>query len=184
MQQWFSCCGESGQQQVDVDHVVLYMYVCSCSSQVKVIAGLGTTIDVILRNGILNEGDTLVLTGIEGPFVTQARALLMPQALRELRVKNAYINHKVVIASQGVKICAKELEKTLAGTPLLVAKRPDEIDVLKVSRAQHFTSCKFQAVCVCRLHLIAHSACARLRGRGTCFTRQLCILGCGGNWWS
>ena len=98
----------------------------------KVIAGLGTTIDVILRNGILNEGDTLVLTGAEGPFVTQARALLMPQALRELRVKNAYINHKVVIASQGVKICAKELEKTLAGTPLLVAKRPDEIDVLKV----------------------------------------------------
>ena len=39
--------------------------------QVKVIAGLGTTVDVILRNGILKEGDTLVLTGTEGPFSTQ-----------------------------------------------------------------------------------------------------------------
>jgi translation initiation factor 5B len=100
--------------------------------EVKVIAGLGTTIDVILRNGILNEGDTLVLMGMEGPFVAQGRALLMPQPLRELRVKNAYINHKTIIASQGVKITGKDLEKTLAGTPVLVAKRPDEIDVLKV----------------------------------------------------
>lgn len=121
------------------------------------IAGLGTTIDVILRNGILKEGDTLVLTGTEGPFTTQVgvlmssprgrpcnndcikpsscvqvRALLMPQPLRELRVKNAYVNHKAIVASQGVKITAKDLEKTLAGTPIFVAKKPDEIEVLKV----------------------------------------------------
>jgi translation initiation factor 5B len=99
--------------------------------EVKVIAGLGTTVDVILRNGILKEGDTLVLTGTEGPFSTQVRALLMPQPLRELRVKNAYVNHKVIIASQGIKITAKDLEKTLAGTPIFVAKKPDEIEVLK-----------------------------------------------------
>lgn len=97
------------------------------------IAGLGTTIDVILRNGVLREGDTLVLTGSEGPFITSVRALLMPQPLRELRVKNAYVTHKAVIASQGVKITAKgELEKTLAGTPVFVAKKPDEVEVLKV----------------------------------------------------
>lgn len=95
------------------------------------IGGLGTTVDVILRNGILNEGDTLILVGIDGPFVMQARALLMPQPLREL-VKNAYINHKTIIASQGVKITGKDLEKALAGMPVLVAKKPDEIDVLKV----------------------------------------------------
>jgi translation initiation factor 5B len=108
--------------------------------EVKVIAGLGTTIDVILRNGILNEGDTLVLMGMEGPFVAQGRALLMPQPLRELRVKNAYINHKTIIASQGVKITGKDLEKTLAGTPVLVAKRPDEIDVLKDEASSNMTS--------------------------------------------
>lgn len=97
------------------------------------IAGLGTTIDVILRNGVLREGDTLVLTGTEGPFATTVRALLMPQPLRELRVKNAYVQHKAVLAAQGVKVTSKgELEKTLAGTPVLVAKKSDEIDILKV----------------------------------------------------
>ncbi|XP_019859915.1 PREDICTED: eukaryotic translation initiation factor 5B-like [Amphimedon queenslandica] len=108
--------------------------------EVKVIGGLGTTVDVILRNGILNEGDTLILVGIDGPFVTQARALLMPQPLRELRVKNAYINHKTIIASQGVKITGKDLEKALAGMPVLVAKKPDEIDVLKDEAASMMSS--------------------------------------------
>lgn len=97
------------------------------------IAGLGTTIDVILRNGVLKEGDMLVLMGNDGPFVVTVRALLMPQPLRELRVKNAYISHSAVMAAQGIKVTAKgDLDKALAGTSVLVAKRPDEIDVLKV----------------------------------------------------
>ena len=57
----------------------------------------------------------------------------MPQPLRELRVKNAYVQHKAVLAAQGVKITSKgELDKTLAGTPVLVAKKADEVEVLKV----------------------------------------------------
>lgn len=36
-------------------------------------------------------------------------------------------------AAQGVKILGKDLEKTLAGLPLLVAHKEDEIPVLKVS---------------------------------------------------
>lgn len=97
------------------------------------IAGLGTTIDIILRNGILKEGDQLVLMSNEGPFVVTVRALLMPQPLRELRVKNAYISHSAVMAAQGVKVTAKgELERTLPGTSVVVAKRSDEIDILKV----------------------------------------------------
>lgn len=34
--------------------------------------------------------------------------------------------------SQGVKILGKDLEKTLAGLPLLVANKEDEVPVLKV----------------------------------------------------
>lgn len=115
-----------------VDKLMLTKEVEALVLEVKVIGGLGTTIDVILRNGILNESDTMILTGSDGPFVAQARALLMPQPLRELRVKNAYVNHKTVIASQGIKICGKDLEKTLAGTPVFIAKKDDEIEVLKV----------------------------------------------------
>lgn len=58
--------------------------------EVKAIPGLGTTIDVILINGILKEGDTMILAGTDGPVVTQIRSLLMPQPMRELRVKVSY----------------------------------------------------------------------------------------------
>lgn len=99
--------------------------------EVKALPGLGTTIDVILVNGKLREGDTIVVAGIEGPIVTQIRALLTPQPLKELRVKNQYINHKELPGAQGVKIAAKDLEKALAGIPLFVAQQPDEVDFFK-----------------------------------------------------
>ena len=74
--------------------------------EVKAITGMGTTIDAILINGHMNEGDTVVLASTEGPFVTQVRGLLMPQPMKELRVKNTYEHHKTVRAAQGIKINA------------------------------------------------------------------------------
>ncbi|XP_063375223.1 eukaryotic translation initiation factor 5B [Cydia amplana] len=108
--------------------------------EVKAIPGLGTTIDTILINGTLREGDTMVLAGTDGPIVTQIRSLLMPQPMKELRVKNAYLEYKEVVGAQGVKIAAKELEKAIAGLNLLVAQKPDEIDVLKEEVARELKS--------------------------------------------
>ncbi|XP_066517272.1 eukaryotic translation initiation factor 5B isoform X2 [Hoplias malabaricus] len=99
--------------------------------EVKALPGMGTTIDVILINGRLREGDTIIVPGVEGPIITQIRGLLLPPPLKELRVKNQYEKHKEVCTSQGVKILGKDLEKTLAGLPLLVAHKEDEIPVLR-----------------------------------------------------
>ncbi|XP_071871303.1 eukaryotic translation initiation factor 5B isoform X1 [Bombus fervidus] len=108
--------------------------------EVKALPGLGTTIDCILVNGILKEGETMIVAGTDGPIVTQIRSLLMPQPLKELRVKNAYIEHREVKAAQGVKIAAKDLEKAIAGLNLQVAHKPDEVDVLKEEIAKELTS--------------------------------------------
>ncbi|XP_030635685.1 eukaryotic translation initiation factor 5B isoform X3 [Chanos chanos] len=99
--------------------------------EVKALPGMGTTIDVILINGRLREGETIIVPGVEGPIVTQIRGLLLPPPLKELRVKNQYEKHKEVSTAQGVKILGKDLEKTLAGLPLLVAHKEDEIPVLR-----------------------------------------------------
>ncbi|GIX79732.1 eukaryotic translation initiation factor 5B [Caerostris extrusa] len=98
--------------------------------EVKAISGLGHTMDSILVNGRLREGDTIVFAGYDGPVCSQIRSLLMPQPLKELRVKTQFVEHREIEGAQGVKICGKDFDKAIAGLPLLVPKRPDETKIL------------------------------------------------------
>jgi translation initiation factor 5B len=99
--------------------------------EVKTIDGLGTTVDVVLVNGELHEGDTIVVCGMGGPIVTQVRALLTPPVMKEMRIKSDYVHHKSITAAMGIKIVASDLDKAVAGTALLVAHKDDDIEELK-----------------------------------------------------
>ena len=46
-------------------------------------------------------------------------------------MKNDYEHYKEISGAQGVKILAKNLEKAIAGLPLFVADREDELEDLK-----------------------------------------------------
>ncbi|KAF8405913.1 hypothetical protein HHK36_007991 [Tetracentron sinense] len=59
--------------------------------EVKVIEGHGTAIDVVLVNGVLHEGDQIVVCGMEEPIVATIRALLTPHPMKELRVKVRFL---------------------------------------------------------------------------------------------
>ncbi|TBT98583.1 translation initiation factor 5B, partial [Hamiltosporidium magnivora] len=106
--------------------------------EVKNVEGYGTTVDVILANGSLKEGDKICVCGFEGPIVTTIKALLVPQPLRELRLKSNYMTCKVVKASLGVKISALDLEKAVAGTRILFVE--EDIEKVKTEVMQDLES--------------------------------------------
>ncbi len=43
--------------------------------------GLGTTMDCVLVNGMLKEGDRIVVCGLGGPITTRIKALKTPQVV-------------------------------------------------------------------------------------------------------
>ena len=94
---------------------------------VRTVEGLGTTVDVMLINGVLREGDRVMVCTLAGPVVTHIRSLATPHPLRELRVKGDYLMHKQLRGSMGIKLCAHGLEEAVAGTNLVVL-RENETD--------------------------------------------------------
>jgi len=101
--------------------------------EVKAIEGLGKSIDAILVNGCLQNGDQMVLAGQQGPFATHIRQIYTPPANKDLRVKNAWVKHDRVKGATGVKVVGRgdEIEKSLAGMPMYIARKDDEIDYFK-----------------------------------------------------
>jgi len=99
--------------------------------EVKSIDGLGMTVDVLVVNGYLREGDTAVLCTLDGPIVTEIRGLLTPPPSREMRIKSEYIHHKEIKGALGVKVIGNGLEKVMAGTPVMVAGPDDEVEDIK-----------------------------------------------------
>ncbi|XP_047072003.1 eukaryotic translation initiation factor 5B-like [Lolium rigidum] len=88
---------------------------------------LGTTIDVVLINGALHQGDQAIVCTKQGPVTTIIRDLLTPHPMKELKAKGAYKHHKELRAVHGVKIVAPGLQHAMAGTSLIVVKPGDDL---------------------------------------------------------
>jgi translation initiation factor 5B len=91
--------------------------------EVKAIDGLGMTVDCLVVNGYLKEGDKAVFCTLDGPIVTEIRGLLTPPPSREMRIKSEYIHHKQVRGALGVKVIGNGLDKVMAGTPVMVRQK-------------------------------------------------------------
>jgi len=108
--------------------------------EVKAIDGLGMTVDVLVVNGYLREGDKAVFCTLDGPIVTEIRGLLTPPPSREMRIKSEYIHHKEIKGALGVKVIGNNLEKVMAGTPVMVVGPNDEEEDIKAEVMSDLTN--------------------------------------------
>lgn len=96
--------------------------------EVKEEKGLGITLDVIIYDGTIRVGDT-ILVGAKGePIITKVRSILKPKPLDEIRDPKFRFNaEKEAHASCGVKIVAPNLADALAGSPIWVSWDEEEL---------------------------------------------------------
>ena len=91
--------------------------------------GLGMTINTIIYDGVLREGDTIVVGGRGDPVVTKVRSILLPKPLDEIRdPREKFTPVKEVNAAAGVKIAAPALEDAVAGAPVYAVASTQSLD--------------------------------------------------------
>ena len=98
--------------------------------EVKDTQGFGTTLDAIIYDGTIRNDDTIVVGGLQGPIVTDVRALLRPRPLEEIRTEQQFEQVDEVAAADGVKIAAPELDDAIAGAPIRVLRNRDRAEVI------------------------------------------------------
>jgi len=95
--------------------------------EVKEEPGLGTTINAIIYDGILQKGDLIIVGGKEQPIRTNVRAVLLPKPLDEIRdPRDRFSSVDAVSAAAGIKIAAPNLDNALAGAPLYAVPVGDQ----------------------------------------------------------
>ncbi len=108
--------------------------------EVKDEKGLGTTIDVILYDGILRKGDTILFLTNNGANTTKIRGLIEPNASSD-NPNERYMYVDEVTAAAGVKIFAPNLDRALPGSPIKVV---ENLDKDKNELEEHFKKIIFE----------------------------------------
>ncbi|SDJ25479.1 translation initiation factor eaIF-5B [Halovenus aranensis] len=104
--------------------------------EVKDTQGFGTTIDTVIYDGTIREDDTIVVGSKPEPIVTDVRALLQPKPLAEIRADEEFEQVPEVVAAEGVKVAAPDLDDAMAGAPVRVVGDRELDDVLDIVRKE------------------------------------------------
>ncbi len=113
--------------------------------EIKEEKGLGTTADVIIYDGTLKVGDTILLGGIDKVIKTKVKALLRPLPLVEMRdAGRKFEITKAVSAATGVKVIALDIKEAIAGAPLISVANEKDIPKLEEELMKEIESITLQ----------------------------------------
>lgn len=95
-------------------------------------AKLGTTLDVVLYDGLLKVNDKIMIATVGEPIETKVRALF------ELDVKTKkLISQREVHAAAGIKLIAPRMKDAIGGMPLLVANTNETVIRQQLQKEVH-----------------------------------------------
>jgi translation initiation factor 5B len=113
--------------------------------EIKEEKGLGTTADVIIYDGTLKVGDTILLGGIDKVIKTKVKAMLRPLPLVEMRdAGRKFEITKAVSAATGVKVIALDIKEAIAGAPLISVANEKDIPKLEEELMKEIESITLQ----------------------------------------
>ncbi|HSB47859.1 MAG TPA: translation initiation factor IF-2 [Candidatus Bilamarchaeum sp.] len=105
--------------------------------EVKEEKGLGTTLDVIVYDGILRKGDDIAFMTANGIKRTKIRGLLEPN----IGGKDKFAFVEEIVAAAGVKVSAPDLEGAIPGSPI---EAIEDFERDKISIEAQFKSVIFE----------------------------------------
>jgi len=100
--------------------------------EVKDEVGLGVTANVILIDGLLKKGDSIVVAKRDSVISTKAKTILLPKPLDEMRdPRDKFRPVNEVRAAAGIKIASADLEGVLPGSPVYATSDESKTGELK-----------------------------------------------------
>lgn len=95
--------------------------------EIKEEKGLGKTLDVILYDGTLRNGDEIIFAGANGVISSRIKALLKPKPLDEMRdPREKFTSVPFVSAACGIKIACEKAGEGIAGSSLYAFKNSEQ----------------------------------------------------------
>ena len=89
--------------------------------------GLGPSANLILIDGVLRVGDTVLVAKRDKAVTTKIKALLLPKPLDEMRdPRDKFKPVGEVMSAAGIKVTSPDLDGVLAGSPLYVLENKDQ----------------------------------------------------------
>ncbi len=92
--------------------------------EVKDYTGLGKTIDVILYDGVIKQGDTVLALSIDGVQKSKLKSILKPGEMKEIR--DSGTKFKTIPeqqAASGVKLACPDFDEIQAGMPIISVRK-------------------------------------------------------------
>ncbi|MCS7123267.1 MAG: translation initiation factor IF-2 [Candidatus Aenigmarchaeota archaeon] len=110
--------------------------------EIKDVKGIGKVADIILYDGILKKGYSIVFGGKEIK-VSKIRAILLPETVQDIRVEKKFKHVEEIVASAGARLICTDLENVYPGCSFIGLEDEKNLEKAKETLKKEFEEITF-----------------------------------------